>query len=268
LKLLDIKNPFGGPVYYFDSCTSTMDEARRLSEESPAGTVAAAALQTHGRGRFPSRPWTASAGKNLIFTLILRYEGFQSVPAAITLRSGIAVAQAIEALEPVLAPRIALKWPNDVMLGGKKCAGLIAESDGSVVLIGIGVNVAESFRGQAGKAVPNAVSIAEALGALDESAADAYREAPHRVPLLLEKVLYALSDTLSSRFDGLWQEEFERSLYLKGQTVSFLTGAAEASRTVTGILIGINSGGELLVIPDGKTEAEIFAAGETLIINK
>lgn len=271
MELLGIKNPFGGPVYRVDSCTSTMDEARRLCGEAPHGTAVMAALQTKGRGRFPSRAWTASAGKNLTFTLILRYDGFSSVPAAITLRSGIAVARAIEALEPALASRVAVKWPNDVMLGNKKCAGLIAESDGSTVLLGIGVNVAEDFE-KAGAEAPNAVSIASELYALDTTAAAAYAEAPHRVPLLLEKILFALFDTLSAGFDRLWREEFEKRLYLKGRMISFVAGiaagSAAAPRTVTGTLTGIDSDGAILVIPAGKTEAEAFAAGEVLTINK
>ncbi|MDR2445636.1 MAG: biotin--[acetyl-CoA-carboxylase] ligase [Spirochaetaceae bacterium] len=263
MELLDIKNPFGGPVYHVDSCTSTMDEARRLCGEAPHGTIVMADLQTRGRGRFPSRTWTASAGKNLTFTLILRYDGFLSVPAAITLRSGIAVARAIEALEPVLALRTAVKWPNDVMLGSKKCAGLIAESDGRTVLLGIGVNVAENF-GRDGATAPNAVSIMDELSTLDTAAAAAYAEASHRVPLLLEKTLFALFYTLSADFDGLWREEFEKRLYMKGKTVSFVSGTVAAPCTVAGTLAGIDSGGALLVIPNGKTEAEAFAAGEVL----
>ena len=263
MEPLGIKNPFGGPVYRVDSCTSTMDEARRLCGEAPHGTAVMAALQTKGRGRFPARAWAASAGKNLTFTLILRYDGFSSVPAAITLRSGIAVARAIEALAPVLASRTAVKWPNDVMLGNKKCAGMIAESDGGTVLLGIGVNVAEDFGGAGAEAL-NAVSIAGELSALDAAAAAAYTEAPHRIPLLLEKTLFALFDTLSAGFDRLWREEFEKRLYMKGQTVSFVTGTADAPRTVAGALAGIDSDGALLIIPSGKTEAEAFAAGEVL----
>ncbi|MDR2344275.1 MAG: biotin--[acetyl-CoA-carboxylase] ligase [Spirochaetaceae bacterium] len=262
MKLTDIENPFGGAVYYFDSCTSTMDEARRLAGEVPHGTVVVAALQTGGRGRFSSRRWAGTAGKNLTFTLILRYAGFSSVPGAVTLRSGIAVARAIEALEPVLAARIAVKWPNDVMLGDKKCAGIIAESDGSMVLIGIGVNVAEDFGVTSRKEAPDAVSIVSALAELDGAAAGSYAEAPHRIPFILEKVLFSLANTLSSGFDDAWREEFEKRLYLKGRTVRFVAGNTAVPRTVTGTLAGISAGGEIILIPDGKTEAEAFAAGE------
>jgi BirA family biotin operon repressor/biotin-[acetyl-CoA-carboxylase] ligase len=239
-----------------------MDEARRLVREAPHGTLVVADMQTNGRGRFSSRSWVASAGKNLTFTLILRYTRFSSVPAAITLRSGIAVARTIEELEPVLMPGISVKWPNDVMLGDKKCAGLIAESDGSAVLLGIGVNVAEDFDGAARTEAPNAVSIASALAALDRAAAMAYAEAPYRIPLILEKTLSSLFDALSPAFDGAWHEEFEKRLYMKGRTVRFTAGSAAAPRAVEGTLAGINAEGGLLIIPDGKTEAEAFSAGE------
>ncbi|MDR3356694.1 MAG: biotin--[acetyl-CoA-carboxylase] ligase [Spirochaetaceae bacterium] len=263
MKPAGLENPFGGEFLYFDSCVSTMDEARRLSAGASHGTVVMAGLQSGGRGRFPSRSWVASAGKNLTFTLILRYSGFSSVPVALTLRCGIAVARAIEALEPLLSPLVAVKWPNDVMLGDKKCAGLLAEYDGSVVLLGIGVNVAEDFGGAGRTDAPlNAVSIAGALAALDEAAGADCKDAPHSIQRLLEKVLAELFVTLSPDFDCLWRAELEKRLYMKGRSVRFVTGAAAAPRTVSGMLAGIGAGGELLVIPAGKHEVEAFAAGE------
>jgi BirA family biotin operon repressor/biotin-[acetyl-CoA-carboxylase] ligase len=236
-----------------------MDEARRFTEEeAPHGTALMAGLQTKGRGRYATRAWTASAGKNLTFTLILRYSGFSKIPAAITLRSGLAVAQAVSKLEPALAPELTVKWPNDVMLGHKKCAGIVTESDGKVVLTGIGVNVAEEFNGTA----LNAASIAGELALLNKNAALAYAEAPHRMPLLLEKILFSLFTVLSHDFDDLWQQELEKMLYLKGMSVNFDSGGAESPRVVTGSLAGIASDGSVLIIPEGKIEACAFAAGE------
>ncbi|MDR2660357.1 MAG: biotin--[acetyl-CoA-carboxylase] ligase [Spirochaetaceae bacterium] len=268
MERLNIQNPFGQPVYYVETCSSTMDEARRLAEEGARhGTAVMAGLQTNGRGRRETRKWTASAGKNLTFTLILRYPDFSHIPTAITLRSGLAAARAAADFEPALAPKIAVKWPNDVMLGDKKCAGILAESNGSVVLIGIGVNVTEDFSGAplAGAAY-EAASIAGELALLNVKSAHDYTKAADNIALLLEKVLDSLSYTLSPAFDGVWRQELERILYMKGQTVRFspggVTDAACRTRLVTGRLTGIDADGSILIIPEGKTSPESFAAGE------
>jgi BirA family biotin operon repressor/biotin-[acetyl-CoA-carboxylase] ligase len=266
LKRLNIENPFGAPVYYLDSCESTMDEARRLSAEGASGgTVVAAGLQTSGRGRYPSRSWLSSAGKNLMFTLILRYPDFSSVPPAITLRLGLAVARAIADLEPALVPALAVKWPNDVMLDNRKCAGILTESSGGEVLAGIGVNVAERF--DSNGPAPNAGSIAAALSAADADRAALYAAPPHRIPLLLERILLSTRAALSSGFDGVWRNEIEGLLYMKGRNVRFAAGAAieaadEGGRIVNGVISGIRADGALLIIPDGETAPEAFMTGE------
>ncbi|MDR0585764.1 MAG: biotin--[acetyl-CoA-carboxylase] ligase family protein [Treponema sp.] len=158
-RILDLANPFGAPVYYRETVTSTMDEARALAgpPESPCaagsaphGTVIAAGYQSAGRGR-SGRPWNMGRGESLPFTVILRYPDFAAVPPCLTLRTGLALSLAIEdfmeaAGRPVpnparlpgpetLAGRVQVKWPNDIMLiqadgRGKKAAGILAETAG------------------------------------------------------------------------------------------------------------------------------------------
>jgi BirA family biotin operon repressor/biotin-[acetyl-CoA-carboxylase] ligase len=263
--LLDIANPFGAPVYRLASCTSTMDEARRLAAEgAPGGTAIAADEQKNGRGRYPERAWLSSAGKNLTFTLILRYPDFSSVPAAVTLRLGLAVARAIADLESALVPAIAVKWPNDVMLGSRKCAGILAESSGSVVLAGIGVNVAERFDSPASAAC----SIASELAAVNGDRAAFYAAPPHGIPLLLERILLSAHSVLSSGYDCLWRNELEGLLYMKGKNVRFAAGAAAqpadggGGRIVNGVISGIRADGALLIVPAGETLPEAFTTGE------
>jgi BirA family biotin operon repressor/biotin-[acetyl-CoA-carboxylase] ligase len=232
-----------------------MDEARRLASEGAiSGTAVAADEQTNGRGRYPTRPWLASAGKNLTFTVILRYPDLSHLPAAVTLRLGLAVALAIADLEPSLIPAIAVKWPNDVMLGNKKCAGILTEGSGGTVLAGIGVNVAERFDG------PAACSIA---GELADRAA-LYADPPHRIPMLLERILLRAHAVLSSDFDGLWRNQLEGLLYMKGRNVRFAAGIATGPgrRLVNGVISGIRDDGALLIVPDGKTAPEAFTTGE------
>ncbi|MDR2053916.1 MAG: biotin--[acetyl-CoA-carboxylase] ligase family protein, partial [Treponema sp.] len=154
-KLRGVNNPFGAPVYYRETVSSSMDEARHLAARGERhGTVISAGFQEAGRGRGRNRPWNADRGKNLFFTILLRYAGIDAVPGALTLRTGLAVSLAVEDFAPELKGRVQVKWPNDIMLAGPlpggtaKTAGILAESvvdaSGCTVYIGVGVNLAQT----------------------------------------------------------------------------------------------------------------------------
>jgi BirA family biotin operon repressor/biotin-[acetyl-CoA-carboxylase] ligase len=102
------------------------------------GAVLAAEEQTRGRGR-QGRTWLTVPGRALLFSVLLRPAG---VPAAVRgwlpLLTGVAVARAVTAATGVTA---SLKWPNDVLAGGAKLAGILAEQAGPAIVIGIGINV-------------------------------------------------------------------------------------------------------------------------------
>ncbi|MDR1949943.1 MAG: biotin--[acetyl-CoA-carboxylase] ligase family protein [Spirochaetaceae bacterium] len=288
----DITNPFGAPVYYRETVSSTMDESRLLAAAGePGGTVIAADFQEAGRGRTRGRSWTADRGKNLFFTILLRYPDFPSIPRAITLRTGLALSLAVEDFAPALAGMVLVKWPNDLMLcppagadgqagtGAKtgaacktgaaykagvayKAAGILTEGDGETVFIGIGVNVAqtefpESFRARA-------TSIQLALQSL-AGAKGLSPEVP-RSPLgLLEKILARLYRELVPGQAEDWRPRLEERLYLAGREVSFVPGAADAGRVLEGHLAGIGPGGELRIIPRGEAAARSFVTGELRI---
>jgi biotin-[acetyl-CoA-carboxylase] ligase BirA-like protein len=232
-----------------------MDEARKLAEGGAAhGTAVAAGLQTRGRGR-ESRVWTSAACKNLTFSLILRYEG-GGIPQGLTLRAGLAVARVAAAIEPALA--VAVKWPNDVMLGDGKCAGLLAESDGRTVLLGVGLNVR-----QAPSEMPRAVSIEGRLRELNSSTLPPlFARAERVIPLLLESVLLSLKDVLAPAFDSAWHGELERMLYMKGRLVRFAAGGALSPRIVCSTIAGLREDGALLVLPAGESAPCAFVTGE------
>ena len=107
----------------------------------PEGQVLVAEEQTAGRGRL-GRTWTSVPGASLTFSVLLRPA---TVPASrrgwLPLLAGVAVASAVRSATGVGAM---LKWPNDVLVGDRKLAGILAEQspDGSAVVMGIGVNVA------------------------------------------------------------------------------------------------------------------------------
>jgi BirA family biotin operon repressor/biotin-[acetyl-CoA-carboxylase] ligase len=115
--------------------------ARAADPSSPEGQVLVAEEQTAGRGRL-GRSWSSVPGASLTFSVLLRPA---AVPAArrgwLTLLAGVAVASAVRSVAGVNAM---LKWPNDVLAGDRKLAGILAEQspDGSAVVIGTGLNVA------------------------------------------------------------------------------------------------------------------------------
>ncbi|HEV8573976.1 MAG TPA: biotin--[acetyl-CoA-carboxylase] ligase, partial [Dehalococcoidia bacterium] len=131
----------GRRFLYLTSTGSTMDVARAEAEAgAPHGTAVLAEEQTKGRGRF-DRVWVSPAGKNLYLTLIMRpsLERLRSL----SIVSSLAVALAVEDVTD-LTPRI--KWPNDVLINGRKLCGILVESEtsGSSVeyaLVGPGINV-------------------------------------------------------------------------------------------------------------------------------
>jgi BirA family biotin operon repressor/biotin-[acetyl-CoA-carboxylase] ligase len=256
MEQLGIFNPFGAPVYYAAAVSSTMDESRRLAEQGlPHGTVITADFQEAGRGRVRSRPWKAEGGKNLFFTILLRYPKIEAVPQALTLKTGLAIALAVEDFAPPLAGTVQVKWPNDIMAGGKKIAGILTEGDGMRVFIGIGVNVAQTEFPAELRAKAGSIALALEAALPAESRFD-----------LLEKILARLYAELAapknSGSSGGWRERLAERLYRRGEQVCFVEGAADSGRELRGRLAGIGDGGELLIVPDGETEARPFVTGE------
>lgn len=254
---ISLDNPFSAPVFYLETTLSSMLDARTLAAQgAPHGTVVVADFQEAGRGRGASRPWKAEKGQSLLFTLLLRYPGAASIPPALTLRTGLALSQAIEHIAPALRDRLRVKWPNDVMLPAgdayRKTAGILAEGDGTCVYVGVGVNVhqtlfPEEIRNKAG-------SIALALGSV---------ALPHNARFsLLEAFLSRLHAGMETQAGSPppWREQLEERLYLKGSRVRFLAGAADAGRVVEGLLGGVGEGGELLIRTADGIEA--FVTGE------
>jgi len=102
------------------------------------GTVLAAEVQTAGRGRLDRR-WTCPPRAALSFSVLLRPDGVPAVARGwIPLLAGVAVAAGLRAQAGLDAR---LKWPNDVLVGGAKIAGILAEQAGDAIVLGIGINV-------------------------------------------------------------------------------------------------------------------------------
>jgi BirA family biotin operon repressor/biotin-[acetyl-CoA-carboxylase] ligase len=129
-------------VAQHDTIDSTNEEARRLAASGETGPLwITAHEQTAGRAR-RGRDWISNPG-NLYATLLLPPEGPVEQRAQLSLVAGVAAAEAVAAF----ADNVALKWPNDVLIGGEKVAGLLLESFGGAVAIGFGVNLAHAPNG-------------------------------------------------------------------------------------------------------------------------
>ncbi|WP_428912622.1 biotin--[acetyl-CoA-carboxylase] ligase [Niallia sp. Krafla_26] len=138
----------GQHIHYKESVDSTQKKALQLSlEGAPDGTIVIAEEQTLGRGRM-NREWYSAKYTGVWMSILLRPNLLPQKAPQLTLITAVAVAQAIEELTPLL-PEI--KWPNDLLINGKKVTGILtelqAESDQiNSVIIGIGMNVnQESF---------------------------------------------------------------------------------------------------------------------------
>lgn len=126
-----------GEVRAFQRVTSTMDVAHELAEEGkPEGTLVWSLRQTKGRGRL-GRVWESPEG-GLYLSLIVRPERPAADVPQLSLIAGLAVGETIRECA-LISPRV--RWPNDVLVSGKKIAGVLTEAKNGVVVIGIGINV-------------------------------------------------------------------------------------------------------------------------------
>ena len=137
----------GRPVLYFRRTGSTNDVAHeRAAAGTAEGLLVIADEQTAGRGRLDRR-WWAPPGSSLLMSLLLRPSLPPSQVGQLTMCLGLA---AVEAIEAVTGLRPALKWPNDLLLNGRKLGGMLSELrlDGEQVayaVLGLGINVNVNF---------------------------------------------------------------------------------------------------------------------------
>jgi BirA family biotin operon repressor/biotin-[acetyl-CoA-carboxylase] ligase len=217
----------GTPRLHLRLTDSTSDRARELAlVGAPHGALVTATAQTAGRGR-QGRAWTTQPGAAVTMSLVLR-----DTPPLLPLLAAVAVAE-------TCGPQAAIKWPNDVLVDGRKVAGILAEGrphEGWAVL-GIGVNVA--------------VDPADFPPELRDKAGTLGRPRAGVEPFLAE-LLAALERALGLERAALLDAWRARDA-LAGSEVSWAGG--------TGVAAGIDDDGQLLVtLPDGGVAA--LNAGE------
>jgi len=129
-----LRGRFGRPYLYAETCPSTQ---RMLGQEHSEGAVAVAEEQTEGRGRL-GRKWLSPPGVSILCSILLEPPVETHRLPELSLVAGKACAEAIATVTG-LEPEI--KLPNDILLGGRKAAGILAEARDGRVVLGIGINV-------------------------------------------------------------------------------------------------------------------------------
>jgi BirA family biotin operon repressor/biotin-[acetyl-CoA-carboxylase] ligase len=128
-----LRGRFGRPYLYFERCESTQ---RELPPDAPEGAVAVAEEQTAGRGRL-GRPWHAPPRTSVLVSINLRPEVEVPRIPELSVVAGLAAADAI-ARETGVRPEV--RFPNDLLIGSRKVAGILAEARDDRVVLGIGIN--------------------------------------------------------------------------------------------------------------------------------
>lgn len=133
----------GKHIMHFDTLDSTNDEAKRLAEKTfENGTVLIADEQQSGRGRL-GRNWTSPKGKGIWLTIMLKPQIAPKDASKMTIIAALAVRRAIQSVCKVESQ---IKWPNDIVLNGKKICGILTEMNAEMdeihyLIVGIGINV-------------------------------------------------------------------------------------------------------------------------------
>src|SRR5438270_4915541 len=128
----------GVNLHYFPTIGSTMTEASRLARlGAPHGTVVTADEQTAGVGRM-GRSWTSESEIGIYCSIILRLPIPQELLPIVSLLLGLATSEAIQSSTGIVCD---LRWPNDVLVGNRKVAGVLAHLAETCVIAGIGINV-------------------------------------------------------------------------------------------------------------------------------
>lgn len=248
-------DPLGRPLLFFHAIGSTNDVAASLASSGNAeGAVVIADTQTAGRGR-RGHSWFSPAGAGLYVSVVLAPGRARVAPeratALLTLAAGVALAEAVERSTGLHAD---IKWPNDLLVGRRKLAGILAEgvTTGSLppgvssVILGYGVNVGAAsypldladrvtaLEPELGRRVDRAALCAESLAAV----AARYR------------------DLLEARFDAILDAWRARAPGSRGTRVSWDTAAGRQS----GVTAGIDDMGALLVRTGSAIER--IVAGE------
>jgi len=240
---------FGEPRYDFPSLDTTMREATERAERgAPEGTLIVAYEQTSGRGRL-GRSWVSQPSVGLYFSLVLRPPLAPAAALALTLAAGLGVARGVG---ESCGRRCDLRWPNDVLLGGKKCCGVLVEMTAAEervrhAVVGVGVNVNQRELPAELASIATSLHIETGCEYLREAVLEAVlRRMEQYYEMFLERGTEAIVTAFS-----------RSSSYVRGKRVVIENGPEEISGTTA----GLDERGVLLLDVDGRGIEPILAGG-------
>ncbi len=242
----------GKKIHYFAELDSTNRLAYKLAADGAAeGEVVLAETQTRGKGRL-GRSWFSPPGLNLYLSIVLRPDIPPSNAPQLTLVAAVALAETVQRF---LGARPAIKWPNDILAGGKKLAGILTESSVDserlhFVVVGIGVNL-----NMPADLVPEEIrDRATSLLVLTNRRVDRTAFARELIQSL-DRCYGELEQRGFPQIAARWESFFE----LKGRKVKVEMG----DRIVSGIARGIDRDGALLVDKEDGAIERIVAGDVT-----
>lgn len=244
---------FSHTFRHYDELGSTNDEARRLAGKGvPEGVVVVTECQTAGRGRL-GRRWVSPASKGLLFSVVLRPDMPLSDAHMLTIVAGVAAA---EALEKLVEKRVAIKWPNDLILDDRKVGGILMEVAGEQdlvewVVLGIGLNVNTEYREFPVQIRKTATSMMMAT----ERCYDRSEVLGDLLASISAHYTYALRNGFDRCLSGFRERDY---LYRRTITVETRQGP------VVGTAAGIDDRGALLV-ELGQRRIRSFYAGDVTL---
>jgi len=247
----------GRNLLCLEKTSSTNDVAMELARDGASeGTVVTAEAQTKGRGR-QGRKWVSMEGKTLVFSVILRPRLEIGELSEITLAAAVAVAQTLEDYR--LKPKI--KWPNDLLLSGKKVCGILTEMGPKKdkmlsVVLGIGINLGQSAR--------------DFPPELRETATSFYRFSGRKVDRthFFQKLLLRLEEN----YEWVTKRGFQKVVFewkKRSVTLGAQVKVVQTDRFFFGQAVGLDEKGALLVRDDlGRIERVTAGDVETLLLKK
>jgi len=246
----------GHPLHYFSTIDSTNVYAVRLAREGAIeGAIVIADAQSGGKGRL-GRSWVSPPGVNLYLSVILRPSVSATAAPQLNLLAAVAVAEAISEVCQLFP---SIKWPNDVLIDGKKVCGILAEMQTDAgelraVILGIGVNINAPLSAFPEELHDKASSLLLVSGrAIDRS------------------VFTASLLTHLEKYYVLWLEQGFPALRTAWEMyASAVLGkriaVAAPEGTVTGVALGFDDGGALLVRGERNEEVHRLLAGDVSVI--
>ena len=241
-----------GQIDYAAEMDSTNAHARRMAREgAPNGSLALCNSQTAGRGRL-GRAWQTPPGEALTLSMVIRPKLPTQLAQLCTFAAAVAVCEAVEGLYGLQAQ---IKWPNDVVLGGRKLAGILSEmyadADGlAYVVPGVGVNVRQ--QAFAGELADKATSLLLELR----------KHNPHAPPLCRRQLLTAFLSRMEHAVDALERDGYEgiREAYeARTATLGRDVHVVSVTESYTARALRVDETGALIVRDERGNERRVLS---------